>query len=50
MTPEDVATWTDAIPARQAEAEPGTAADEDGQDAPVLPRAAGWSDSGTLNA
>ncbi|MCC2674031.1 MAG: hypothetical protein K0R58_978 [Ramlibacter sp.] len=49
MTPEDVATWTDAIPARQAEAEPDTA-DEDGQDAPVLRRAAGWSDSGTLNA
>jgi predicted nucleotidyltransferase len=50
MTPEDVATWTDAIPARQAEAQPDTAVDEEGQDAPVPRRAAGWSDSGTLNA
>ncbi|MCC2633559.1 MAG: hypothetical protein K0S48_1445 [Ramlibacter sp.] len=47
MTPDDVVIWTEAIPARQAEAEPATAAEEDGK--PLVP-ANGWSDSGTLNA
>ena len=49
MTPEDVATWTEAIPSRQAEA----AAQADAHGAggpPLLQRAEGWSDSGTLNA
>jgi hypothetical protein len=50
MTPEDVRTWTEAIPSRQAEAEPDPAGDaaEAGQ-APVL-RVGGWSDSGALSA
>ena len=48
MTPEDVATWTEAIPSRQAAA----AADAPAEGEGPQPRhaAEGWSDSGTLNA
>lgn len=49
MTPEDVATWTEAIPSRQPE--PATQAGADSAAEPaLLQRAEGWSDSGTLNA
>jgi predicted nucleotidyltransferase len=49
MTPEDVATWTDAIPSRQPE--PATQSDAQPEaEPPLLQRAEGWSDSGTLNA
>ena len=49
MTPEDVAIWTDAIPARQQQAEQAAAEDTE-LDEPAVLRAGGWSDSGTLNA
>jgi predicted nucleotidyltransferase len=49
MTPEDVATWTDAIPSRQPE--PAMQSDAQPEaEPPLLQRAEGWSDSGTLNA
>lgn len=51
MTPDDVVIWTEAIPSRQPEPPaPADAADAVDGEERIVQRAAGWSDSGTLNA